>query len=625
MRLHGARARRSWRSELLLFLAAYVAYSLVRGASTGQLVDALGNAAAIAELQQGMGIGVERAIQEHLIGLPIMPVLNQLYLIAQFAVLPLGLVWVYRRRRDLYAILRTTVIVAWILALPVYLWFPTAPPRMAGLGIVDTVSSQTPFRLDSSLVEAFYNPLAALPSLHAAFAFAVGFGVAGASRTWWAKVLTLCWGPLVALAVITTGNHFVVDVVLGVVVCGLAFLVALVVARRSPATLVASSVPPIGSAAAIGASSGHREAQARPATGLRVALVCPYAWDVPGGVSTHVRGLAAALRERGLHVDVFAPLEAKAGAVDIEVSGRTTRLRSNGSVARVGLGRRSAWRLLRVLRQRRYDVVHLHEPLVPSLCLASLLFARAPLVGAFHMYGPTFVPYRALGPLLRPALGRLKARIAVSEPARACVARFAPAEYTVIPNGVEAPACAPKTDTEPRILFIGRDEPRKGLPILLGALSRLPSGVHADLIGVDRGTLERHGVPSELAEHLTLHGIVSEPVRAELVAQAQVICAPSLGGESFGLVLAEGMAAGTPVVASAIPGYLAVLPPHCGRLVPPGDPEALAEALSELLASSARRRRMGQAGRDAATRFLWPHVADRVTDVYLRATRGGAL
>lgn len=206
---------RSWRTEVMLFAGAYIAYSLARGVATGSWETALNNAQLIVELQARLGIGVERAVQDSLIGLPVMWFLNRLYLIAQFAVLPAALIWVYRRRPDVYPRLRTTVLATWVLALPVYALFPTAPPRLAAIGIIDTVSAQTGFALDSPAVMAFYNPVAAVPSLHAGFAFAIGVGVAAASSRLWVKAVALSWGPAIALVVVATGNHFVLDVAAG--------------------------------------------------------------------------------------------------------------------------------------------------------------------------------------------------------------------------------------------------------------------------------------------------------------------------------------------------------------------------------------------------------------------------
>ena len=283
------RAPRSWRTEVLLFVGAYAAYSLARGATPASFETALDNARLVVDVQARLGIGIERVLQEHLIGLPLMWVLNRLYLIAQFAVLPAALVWVYRRRPDLYPRLRTTVIATWLIALPVYALFPTAPPRLAGIGILDTVSVQTSFALDSPLVTAFYNPVAAVPSLHAGFAFAIGIGVASSTSRRWAKFAAVAWGPAIALVVIATGNHFVLDVVLGMVAVLLGYAVALLLHR-----------PPPNRAAAEGPESRCEAPLAQRDGGtLRLALVCPYDWEVPGGGPHACRGTCRSTSRAG--------------------------------------------------------------------------------------------------------------------------------------------------------------------------------------------------------------------------------------------------------------------------------------------------------------------------------------
>lgn len=212
--------------EIMIFVGAYIAYSMVRGLVSGGEEVALQNAQWIQSAQETLGIGVERGVQEALIGLPVIDLLNWVYLVAQFAVVPIALVWMYRQNRQGYLLLRTTLLVAWFVALPIYWLAPTAPPRLSGVGLIDTVNSQTPLALDSPLVTTFYNPFAAVPSLHSAFAFTVGVALFLAVRHRLAGVTWLLWGPLVALAVIATGNHFVLDIVFGVLVAAFGALVA---------------------------------------------------------------------------------------------------------------------------------------------------------------------------------------------------------------------------------------------------------------------------------------------------------------------------------------------------------------------------------------------------------------
>jgi phosphatidylinositol alpha-mannosyltransferase len=228
--------------------------------------------------------------------------------------------------------------------------------------------------------------------------------------------------------------------------------------------------------------------------------------------------------------------------------------------------------------------------------------------------------YRLFGPVVRHAAGRLRARIAVSEAARDFVSPSLPGEYRVIPNALDVRQYAPEPGarTGERVLFVGRPEPRKGLPVLLRAFAQLPPGLELELVGVgpaEVGALE-NGLPPSVLARVHAHGRVSDEQRRALLARADVLCAPSLGGESFGLVVAEGMAAGIPVVASDIPGYRDVLPTDAGCLVSPGDDRALAEALGDLLSDDALRRRLGARGRSAAARFDWRVVAEQVVAVY---------
>jgi len=204
--------------ELLIFAGAYLAYSFVRGVASGAEETALQNAEWVMGVQESIGIGIERGVQQALIGLPVMDLMNWIYLIAQFAVVPVALVWMYWRNRTGYLVLRTTLLTAWFIALPIYWLAPTAPPRLTGAGLIDTVNSQTPLALDSPLVTAFYNPFAAIPSLHAAFAFTVGIAIALVATRSATRASGLLWGPIVALAVIATGNHFVLDILLGLAV-----------------------------------------------------------------------------------------------------------------------------------------------------------------------------------------------------------------------------------------------------------------------------------------------------------------------------------------------------------------------------------------------------------------------
>jgi phosphatidylinositol alpha-mannosyltransferase len=353
----------------------------------------------------------------------------------------------------------------------------------------------------------------------------------------------------------------------------------------------------------------------------RVALVCPYSWSRPGGVQSHVAGLARELRRRGLAVDVLAPLDAPVDGTTVVGLGRSIPIHDNGSVQRVALSPAAVARTWRYLRERGYDVVHLHEPMIPAACLTALLASRAPLVGTFHMVAATPRWYGTFGPICRQSLERLRVRIAVSEAARRYVARACPGEYEIVPNGLDL-AGRPRRHAGrgTTIAFVGRPEPRKGLPILLDALALLPSTVRLLLIGPDRANVAAAARRTRLsADRLSIHGRVDDRERDRLLRTADVFCAPSLGRESFGVVLTEAMAAGLPVVATDIDGYRDVVDDRCALTVRPGDARSLAAALAAYLDDPGARTRAGTAGRARAERLAWPRIADRLLDAYTRA------
>ncbi|HET7568828.1 MAG TPA: glycosyltransferase family 4 protein [Gaiellaceae bacterium] len=344
---------------------------------------------------------------------------------------------------------------------------------------------------------------------------------------------------------------------------------------------------------------------------MRVGLVCPYSWSVPGGVQSHVAGLAGALRAAGVDAEILAPADGPAPGV--LALGRSVPIPSNGSVQRVALSPAAARRTARAVRERGYDVLHLHEPFLPAACLTALLAARTPVVATFHMYRRALLWYAVFAPVVRGAARRIDACLAVSPAAAGYARRGTGREVELVPNGIDHAALSalPRSGSGRRILFVGRDEPRKGLPVLLEAFTQLDAELV--LVGPSNRLLQgRSGVRA-------LGRVSDDELRRELAA-ADVLAAPSLGGESFGIVLAEAMAAGIPVVASDIPGYREVLPPEAGRLVPPGDPAALAAALRELLADAGRRARMGDAGRAESARYAWPRVAERTLAVYERVS-----
>jgi phosphatidylinositol alpha-mannosyltransferase len=383
---------------------------------------------------------------------------------------------------------------------------------------------------------------------------------------------------------------------------------------------------------------------------VRIALLSPYSWTYPGGVTRHIEALAAELASAGHEPRILAPFDPDdalsrrlhRGArpqqrrlpPDFVSLGRTIGLPANGAVSNMALTPPAVLAMRRELREGGYDVLHIHEPVVPLLSWDALCSTmQLPLVGTFHTYSDNVLTNGvAAGPLGgRRRMNRLHARIAVSEAAAWTARRFYGGRYRVIPNGVQLPrAPAVERDAEAdgdgrlRILFVGQAVERKGLPVLLRAFEALREEIPA--------TLTLVGASSEEVAHMMLDdrgvqalGKVSEERKLAELARADVVCAPSLHGESFGMVLTEAFAAATPVLASDIPGYRDVLRDgQDGVLVPPGDALALAEALRALALDPALRARMALSARERAERFAWPHVAAEVLDCYEQALRVGS-
>ena len=230
-----------WRRELVLFVSAYLIYQAARVAIRGDATDALDNARHVFDAQQRLGLGVEKAVQDALLGTPWLAMLDWVYLGAQTVVLIAGVVFVYRTSPRVYRMLRTTLLTTWVVALPVSAWFPTAPPRLANLGFVDAVSTDTPIRLAAGSTTMLFNPYSAVPSLHVGFAVALGIAVFASAHSLPLRLAGLAWGPLVALAVLATGNHFVFDIAAGLILTALGFGYA----HRREARAVGALRPPV--------------------------------------------------------------------------------------------------------------------------------------------------------------------------------------------------------------------------------------------------------------------------------------------------------------------------------------------------------------------------------------------
>ena len=355
---------------------------------------------------------------------------------------------------------------------------------------------------------------------------------------------------------------------------------------------------------------------------MKIAIVTPYDWGVPGGVNVHVANHADEMRSRGHEVRIIAPGDvSEPGVVTV---GRTVAIPFNGSVARLAFGPRVDARVRIALRRARPDLVHIHEPFSPSASLLALRSARVPVVATFHAAIESRL-YRVAGRVgLRRLWRRIAASIAVSPSAQASVeAVFGPGPI-IIPNGVrcaEFGAVGPVDPDRRTVLFLGRLERRKGPQVLLGAAPAILRAVpRSRIVFAGDGPLHSDlaaAVPTEFAERIAFQGRFSDAARAALLGDASVVALPALGGESFGITLAESLAAGRPVVASAIEGYAAVARADVDAvLVPPGEVDALAEAVIGLLKDSARARELGDRARVRAATFDWPAVAERIEAVY---------
>ena len=356
---------------------------------------------------------------------------------------------------------------------------------------------------------------------------------------------------------------------------------------------------------------------------MRVALVCPYSVSVHGGVQSQVLGLGRALRDLGVDATVLAPGDDRLTAAGTTVVGRTVGIPVNGSVAPISPWPAAWQRTLKELAARGFDVVHVHEPFVPGPALAAVFGSRAPLVGTFHQSGWGW-PYRLASPVVR-VLGRRFAEVAaVSEAAAAMVRRPLGREVEILWNGVEAVSAAegtlPLSKEGPTIAFVGRHETRKGLEILLRAMAHLGPAVRLWVMGEGPLTPQLKATYGDDSRIQWL-GRVDDGERDARLAAADVYCAPNLGGESFGLVLAEAMAASAPVVASQLDAFRAVARPEREEavLVPVGDPIPLAAGLQKVLADPALRNRMRTAGRARAQELSMSRLAARYLELYERA------
>ncbi len=368
---------------------------------------------------------------------------------------------------------------------------------------------------------------------------------------------------------------------------------------------------------------------------MRIGMVCPYSLDVPGGVQSHVLQLAEVMLARGHEVSVLAPASPDTALPDFVVSaGKAIPIPYNGSVSRLQFSPAVHGRVRRWLADGDFDVLHLHEPNAPSLSMWALRVAEGPIVATFHTSTTKSLTLTLFQGMLRPWHEKIVGRIAVSDVARRWQMEALGTDAVEIPNGVDvnALASAPPLDGYPRpgktVLFLGRyDEPRKGMAVLLDALPKVMERFgDVQLLVVGRGDEDQlRSQAGELVENIRFLGLVDDAAKASAMRSADVYCAPNTGGESFGIVLVEAMAAGTPVVASDLDAFRRVLRDgEAGRLVPVGDADALADALIAVLQDDALRERYVAAASEIVGRYDWSVVAGQIMRVYETVAGSGA-
>ena len=371
---------------------------------------------------------------------------------------------------------------------------------------------------------------------------------------------------------------------------------------------------------------------------MKLGIVVPYSWSFWGAVIEHAELQADALRRLGVETRTIMgndppgsftrALHPRLGRhgeppPDVIPVGRSVIVPANGSLPNVVLGPRTVGRIRRTLEREQFDLLHVHEPLTPAISVAALALARCPVVATFHAAGKGMRWPKVGMPLWGFLVDRIDVRIAVSEAARQAADDYAPGEYEVVPNGVLIPPEADPGGRSDTVLFVGRQEQRKGLPVLLRAWPDIHArtGARLRVVGADplavRLLMARERVPGDGIEVLGF--LPQEALTAELLA-AKVMVAPSLGGESFGMVLTRAFACATPVIASDIPGYRDVMTADAGVLVPPGDPRALADSAVAILGDEQRRRILGTNARLVAQEhYSWDQIARRLVALYEQA------
>jgi phosphatidylinositol alpha-mannosyltransferase len=364
-------------------------------------------------------------------------------------------------------------------------------------------------------------------------------------------------------------------------------------------------------------------------------MVCPYGWDTPGGVQTHIRDLTEHLIEEGHHVSVLAPVSDDSIQHEdyLVNAGKPVSIPVNGSVARVIFGPIASSRAKQWIASGDFDLLHLHEPAIPSLSLLACSAAEGPLVGTFHVSTPKKKAIYAIGPILEPIVEKLTARIAVSELARSTLKDHFETDAVVIPNGIDGQKYAnaeisEKFSGQYTVGFIGRfEEPRKGLQVLIDSLpivARFIPHVKYLIAGPGESKEFMKGIDPQLRNRIEFVGRLTDEEKESFLKSVKIYVAPNTGGESFGIILTEALSAGTAVVASDIPAFKAVLENgDAGALFINEDSKDLAKTLISLLKDDENREALASNGKLSAQKYDWQVVAEQIESIYEMAIAGG--
>ncbi len=368
---------------------------------------------------------------------------------------------------------------------------------------------------------------------------------------------------------------------------------------------------------------------------IRIGMVCPYGWDTPGGVQTHMKDLAEYLISEGHYVSVLAPVSDDSISIEDYVvnAGKPISIPVNGSVARVLFGPLASSRAKQWIAAGDFDLLHLHEPAIPSLSLLACSAAEGPIVGTFHVSTPKKKAIYAIGPILEPIVEKLTARIAVSELARSTLKAHFDTDAVVIPNGIDGEKYAnakvnPEYTGPNSIGFMGRfEEPRKGLQVLLDSLAivaRFIPDVKYLIAGPGDSEEFLKQLNPQLQSRIEFLGRLSDQQKESFLKSVDVYVAPNTGGESFGIILTEALSAGTAVVASDIPAFKAVLENgEVGELFKNQDSADLAKVIVGLLRDDERRKKLAHNGKLSSQKYDWQVVAEKIESVYEMAIAGG--